>query len=149
VAEAATSARPRPPGRRRTDRGPGRGDLQAAGSLGFPAFATSNTTRIGGSDPIADAAAVAQAVYPSRSADTRPRVVTLVDDTDWRVAISAAQLMGPPLRAPVLFSQGATMPPATAQALAFLHPLTAKEAAARRSSGSARRRGRGAIGRRT
>ena len=108
--------------------GQGAGDLQAAGSLGFPAFATSNTTRIGGSDPIADAAAVAQAVYPSRSADTRPRVVTLVDDTDWRVAISAAQLMGPPLRAPVLFSQGATMPPATAQALAFLHPLTAKEA---------------------
>jgi hypothetical protein len=108
--------------------GQGGGDLRAAGALGFPTFATSNTTRIGGADPIADAAAVAQAVYPSRSADTRPRVVTLVDDTDWRVAISAAQLMGPPLRAPVLFSQGSRMPAATAQALAVLHPLTAKEA---------------------
>ena len=108
--------------------GQGAGDLQAAGSLGFPAFATSNTTRIGGSDPIADAAAVAQAVYPSRSVDTRPRVVTLVDDTDWRVAISASQLMAAPLRAPILFSQGTQLPPATAQALALLHPVTAKEA---------------------
>ena len=63
--------------------------------LGFPAFATRNTTRVGGADPIADAAAVAQAVFPSRDDDTRPRAVTLVDATDWRVAVSAAQLMAP------------------------------------------------------
>ena len=37
---------------------------QAAQGLGFPAFATKNTTRVGGADPVADAAAVAQAVFP-------------------------------------------------------------------------------------
>jgi hypothetical protein len=35
------------------------------GDLGFPAFATKNTTRVAGADSIADAAAVALAVYPS------------------------------------------------------------------------------------
>ena len=34
--------------------------------LGFPALATKNTTRVGGEDPVADAAAVATAVYPGR-----------------------------------------------------------------------------------
>jgi len=38
-------------------------DSQAASALGFPAFATKNTTRVGGGDPTADAAAVAQALY--------------------------------------------------------------------------------------
>ena len=32
--------------------------------LGFPAVATKNTTRIGGEDPLADAAGAASAVYP-------------------------------------------------------------------------------------
>ena len=50
--------------------GQGGGDEQAATDLGFPAFATRNTTRVGGADPVADAAAVAQAVYPSRDEDT-------------------------------------------------------------------------------
>ena len=35
------------------------GDESAAPALGFPAFATKNTTRVGGGDPTADAAAVA------------------------------------------------------------------------------------------
>jgi hypothetical protein len=108
--------------------GQGEGDAGAAGSLGFPSFATSNTTRIGGADPVANAAAVAHAVYPSRSPDTRPRAVALVDRTDWRVAISAAQLMAAPLGAPVLFSQGTELPAATAEALASLRPAGAREA---------------------
>src|SRR5215217_9480150 len=62
----------------------------AAKDLGFPGFATKNTTRVGGADPVADAAGVAQAVYPGRSRDTRPGAVTLVDGKDWRAAISAA-----------------------------------------------------------
>jgi hypothetical protein len=101
---------------------------QPAPALGFPAFATSNTTRVGGSDPIAVAAAVATAVFPGRSTDTQPHAVTVVDDTDWRVAISAAQLMATPLRSPILFTQGRTLPAVTAQALATLRPLGAKEA---------------------
>jgi hypothetical protein len=104
------------------------GEAGAAGSLGFPGFATSNTTRIGGADPVASAAAVAHAVYPSRSDDTRPRAVALVDTADWRVAVSAAQLMAPPLRAPLLFSDGGELPAATEQALGRLIPTGAKEA---------------------
>ena len=55
--------------------GQGGDEEEAATDLGFPAFATRNTTRVGGADPVADAAAVAQAVFPSRGEDTRPRAV--------------------------------------------------------------------------
>jgi hypothetical protein len=103
-------------------------DEQAATELGFPVFATKNTTRVGGGDPIADAAAVAQAVFPARDDDTRPSAVTLVDATDWRVAVSAAQLMSGPLRAPLLFSEGDALPPATEQALGRLVPTGAEQA---------------------
>jgi Cell wall binding domain 2 (CWB2) len=101
---------------------------EAATDLGFPAFATRNTTRVGGADPIADAAAIAQAVYPSRDADTRPAAVALVDTEDWRVAISAAQLMAGPLQAPALFTDGGELPGATQQALGRLVPSGADEA---------------------
>src|SRR5829696_10134711 len=108
--------------------GKGSDDDGAAKSLGFPGFATKNTTRVGGADPIADAAGVAQAIYPSRSRDTRPAVVTLVDAKDWRAAISAAQLMSRPLRAPVLLSDGEDMPDATQSALDELGPTGAPKA---------------------
>jgi len=103
-------------------------DDAAATDLGFPAFATRNTTRVGGADAIADAAGVAQAVYPSRDRDTRPRAVSLVDAADWRVAVSAAQLMAAPLRAPVLYSEHGGLPGASEQALGRLIPTGAKEA---------------------
>jgi Cell wall binding domain 2 (CWB2) len=108
--------------------GQGSDDEEAAQSLGFPAFATKNTTRVGGADPIADAAGVAQAVYPSTSRDTRPQAVTLVDSKDWRAAISAAQLMSRPLRAPVLMSDGEDLPEATQSALDELNPTGAAKA---------------------
>jgi hypothetical protein len=101
---------------------------EAATELGFPAFATVNTTRVGGADPVADAAGIAQAAFPARGDDTRPPAITLVDTTDWRVAVSAAQLMAAPLRAPVLFSDGGALPGATEQALGRLLPTGAKEA---------------------
>jgi len=101
---------------------------EAATDLGFPAFATKNTTRVGGADAIANAAGVAQAVFPSRDDDTRPSAVALVDSTDWRVAISAAQLMAAPLRAPVLYTEGDALPAATEQALGRLVPTGAEQA---------------------
>ena len=103
-------------------------ESDAAKSLGFPGFATKNTTRVGGADPIADAAGVAQAIYPSTSRDTRPAAVTLVDAKDWQAAISAAQLMSRPLRAPVLLSDGEDMPDATKSALDALRPTGAPKA---------------------
>src|SRR5438445_102309 len=48
--------------------GPGRPVIQA----GLPFLATKNTTRVAGSDPTADAAAVAGAVFPFCSNDTPP-----------------------------------------------------------------------------
>ena len=47
--------------------------------LGFPEFATKNTTRVAGADPVADAAAVALAVFPSTGGVPGPDAVTLVD----------------------------------------------------------------------
>ena len=66
-------------------------ETTAAQDLGFPTFATKNTTRIGGADAIADAAAAARAVYTGASRITRPQAVVLTDDAairalnrDWR-----------------------------------------------------------------
>src|SRR5215210_2954861 len=106
-----------------------RGDEEPAGpALGFPVFATKNTTRVGGADPVADAAGVAQAVFPSRSEDTRPQAVVLVDQDDWRAGIAASQLAAPPLRAPILFTEGDEVPEATADALDKLRPRGARQA---------------------
>jgi hypothetical protein len=96
--------------------------------LGFPIFATKNTTRVAGADAIADAAAVARAVYPARTDESSPRAVVIVDQADWRSAISAAQLMARPLRAPILFSDGGDLPAASAEALQELAPSGADEA---------------------
>jgi hypothetical protein len=106
-----------------------RGDEKPAGpALGFPVFATKNTTRVAGADPVASAAGVAQAVFPSRSDDTRPRAVVLVDQDDWRAGIAASVLSAPPLRAPVLLTEGKDLPEATSDALDKLQPTGAKEA---------------------
>src|SRR3954471_11390330 len=115
------SATPQAPNPGTDDRRPAQADeQQAAASLGFPGFATKNTTRVGGADPVTDAAGVALAVYPSASADSRPPAVALADSDDWRAAISAAQLMSRPLGAPVLLSEGGKLPQAMADALAQL-----------------------------
>lgn len=95
---------------------------QAAQSLGFPGFATKNTTRIGGADPTADAAGAAQAVFTAQSEATRPRAVALVDQNDWQGGIAAAVLMASPLRAPTLLTDGGDVPPATRDALKQLDP---------------------------
>jgi len=96
--------------------------------LGFPALATKNTTRVGGKDAVADAAAVATAVYPGRSSTTRPKLVSLVNEDDWRAGIAASVLMAPPLRAPVLFATKDDVPDATSEALDSLAPSGSAQA---------------------
>jgi len=104
-------------------------ETTAAQDLGFPTFATKNTTRIGGADAIADAAAAARAVYTGGSRITRPQAVVLADDADWRVGLAASVLMSSPIRAPLLFAHGADkLPPATQNALAALAPTGSKDA---------------------
>ncbi|MCW3066654.1 MAG: hypothetical protein JWN32_3826 [Solirubrobacterales bacterium] len=95
---------------------------QAVGQLGVPTVATKNTTRIAGADSVADAAAVAQAVYPAQSPDTRPTAVVLAPTADWRGALAASVLGGPPIHAPILLSPADKLPPATDQALRTLRP---------------------------
>jgi hypothetical protein len=99
-----------------------------APALGFPVFATKNTTRVAGADPIANAAGSARAVYPARTDESSPRAVVIVEQDDWRAAISASQLMARPLRAPVLFSDGGELPAASQEALEELAPSGAEEA---------------------
>ncbi len=95
---------------------------QTAAQLGYPSFATNNTTRIGGGDAASNAAAVALAVYPSADATTRPDAVALVDDARWQDAVAAAVLMAAPVRAPLLLSSAYGPPEATEQALKALDP---------------------------
>jgi putative cell wall binding repeat protein len=104
-------------------------ETTASQDLGFPVFATKNTTRVGGADPIADAAAVARAVYSGATPVTRPRAVVLADGRDWRVGLASAVLMSAPVRAPLLYASGPDkLPGATQSALAALRPTGAKQA---------------------
>ena len=100
-----------------------------AASLGFPVLATKNTTRVSGVDPISDAAGVALAVFPSVAAGTHPTAVTIAPTDDWEAAIAASVLMAPPIRAPILLSGSAALPPATSNALNLLAPTGAGQAA--------------------
>jgi hypothetical protein len=93
--------------------------------LAASGLTTKNTTRLGGANPVADAAAVALTVYPGLTQATRPQAVVLVDDRDWPAALAAAALASSPLRAPVLYSEGNSLPALSAQALAALKPTGA------------------------
>jgi hypothetical protein len=99
---------------------------QTAEALGYPGFATNNTTRIGGSDPAANAAGAALAVFPSTTPAQRPAAVTVVGEEDWAGAIAAAVLMAAPVRAPILFSGPDEMPAVSEEALAALDPQGSK-----------------------
>jgi hypothetical protein len=101
-------------------------DKQAGRALGFPTFATKNTTRVGGADATADAAAVAQATFSAQSPTTRPDAVTLVDRDAWQAGIAAAVLVASPVRSPVLLTDGGDLPHASEDALATLDPRGSK-----------------------
>ncbi len=102
---------------------------QAANLLGFPAFATKNTTRVAGGDPTADAAAVSLAVYPSTTVQNRPRAITLVGSDSWQAAVAAAVFISEPLRAPVLLSSKDELPAATRDAVGQLKPAGSRSLA--------------------
>ena len=99
--------------------------VTVAAGIGFPVLATKNTTRVSGSDPVADAAGVALAVYPSAAPRTHPTAVTVAPSDDWQAAIASSVLMAPPIRAPVLLSPRAALPAVTQNALNLLAPTGA------------------------
>jgi hypothetical protein len=102
--------------------GSGSGGSSGAGGLGYPTFATSNTTRVGGPDPVSNAAATALAVFPSMTEKQRPVAVALVGEEDWAGAVAAAVLMAEPIRAPLLYGEAEGVPGPTAEALGALQP---------------------------
>jgi hypothetical protein len=93
-----------------------------AEELGYPSFATSNTTRIGGPNPASNAAAAALAVFPGTNEKQRPVAVALVDSEDWAGAIASAVLMAEPIRAPLLYGEAEGVPDPTTEALETLQP---------------------------
>jgi hypothetical protein len=101
--------------------------------LGFPAFATKNTTRVAGADPIADAAAVALAVDPSTGGVQGPDAVTLVDAADWPAGIAAASLVAAPVGAPILVTDSDEVPELTENAIRALGPEGSAETAGRQA----------------
>ncbi len=107
------------------------GSSSVAGALAPPAahgvvgVSTKNTTRLGGGDPVSDAAAVAEAVYPGLTPATRPQVVVLVNEHNWFAALAASTLASAPLGAPLLYADGDKLPEASAQALRAMRPLGA------------------------
>jgi hypothetical protein len=123
--EDSTSATPAPapaPADDAASGDPGAPSAPPAAELGYPTFATNNTVRIGGSDPVANAAGAALAVFPSTSAEQRPSAVTVVGEEDWAGAIAAAVLMASPVRSPILFSSPDELPEASEEALTALDP---------------------------
>jgi hypothetical protein len=99
--------------------------LAPVAAQGAVSVATRNTTRVGGADALDDAAAVARAVYPGLTAATRPTAVVLVDARDWPAALAASVLASAPTNAPILFSEGETLPAVSSQTLEAMHPLGA------------------------
>jgi hypothetical protein len=83
---------------------------------------TTNTTRLGGPTPVVDAAAVALAAYPGLTPATRPPLVVMVDDSNWPAALASSVFAGIPLRAPLLYSEGSTLPQPTSMALQAMRP---------------------------
>jgi len=104
--------------------GPAR-KLAPVDAQGAVSVATRNTTRLGGANVTADAAAVARAVYPGLTPATRPQAVVLVDERDWLPALAASVLSSAPAGAPILYSEGETLPAVSRQTLEAMHPLGA------------------------
>jgi hypothetical protein len=95
---------------------------QAAAQLGFPVVATKNTTRVPGGDAAADVAGAVSAVWPATDDRTRPAVVGLVDKDDWQGALAASVLAASPVSAPLLLSDGSSLPAVTSDTLGRLKP---------------------------
>ena len=105
-----------------TGQGQAPASRESTTELGYPAFATKNTTRVGGGDAASNAAGVALAVFPSTEPRERPAAVTLVDEGSPAAAIAAAVLMAAPVRAPILVSSPDGLPTVSIEALAALDP---------------------------
>ena len=90
--------------------------------IGFPAFATRNTTRVGGVDPTTDAAGVALASYPSLGGVGGPQAAILAPSSSWQEALAATPLTADPVNLPMLLGDPDSTPQITSDALTALRP---------------------------
>lgn len=90
--------------------------------IGFPAFATRNTTRVGGVDPTTDAAGVALASYPSLGGVGGPQAAILAPSGSWQAALAATPLTADPIDLPMLLGDPGSTPQITTDALTALRP---------------------------
>ena len=65
---------------------------------------------------------MAGALYPSTGDSDRPTAVVLVDQDDWATAVAASVLVGRPIGAPILLSDGKDLPAVTKDVLDRLKP---------------------------
>jgi hypothetical protein len=115
-------------GKGATAQAPGGGPtrkLAPVAAQGAVSVVTRNTTRLGGANPASDAAAVARAAYPGLTPATRPQAVVLVDQSHWLAALAASVLSSAPTGAPILYSEGETLPAVSGQSLEAMHPAGA------------------------
>jgi hypothetical protein len=101
------------------------GAIAPVAAQGAVSVVTKNTARVGGANPAADAAAVARAVYPALTQATRPQAVVVVDQRNWGASLAASVLASAPLRAPILYSEGSTLPEVSREALEAMRPTGA------------------------
>ena len=97
-------------------------DDEAVEQIGFPSFATRNTTRVGGVDGTSTASGVALASYPSQGGVPAPQAAILAPADSWQIAMAATPLTADPVAAPLLLSEEDDVPPVTATALGGLAP---------------------------
>ena len=105
-------------------------EAAAADELGFPGFATKNTTRIGGDDPIAVAAAASLAAYPAQGGVAGPPAVSLVQSGNWQAAVAASVFASADLGAPILIGETDSTPDFTSTALDALAPTGTRQTGA-------------------
>lgn len=98
-----------------------------SGTLGFPAAATRNTTRISGTDPVDISVAATLAAFPTTGPGQPPAAVTLVDSDDWQSGVAAATLSAAPVGAPILLAPSGTLSAVGANTLSQLNPAGAPE----------------------
>ncbi|HWX98072.1 MAG TPA: hypothetical protein VNZ01_14615 [Solirubrobacteraceae bacterium] len=101
------------------------GAIAPVAAQGAVSVVTRNTARVGGADAASDAAAVARSAYPALTAATRPQAVVVVDERNWGASLAASVLASAPLRAPLLYSVGATLPEVSREALEAMRPTGA------------------------
>ncbi len=101
--------------------GPG-SSLAPVAEQGAVSVVTGNTSRIGGSNPSSDAAAVARSVYPGLTRSSRPEAVVVVEEGSFQTALAASVLASTPLNAPLIFSSGGSLPGVSSEAIEHMHP---------------------------